>query len=178
MDEDEDSDEDDTDVGSGDEEDATPSTESNIPKDIAGELKTSKLTFQSTKWDQDQPRSLDDGYRELKSSLKDGKSFPQFNRFCSVLDMRNTEAADDGANDDNKEDKDAGNKSNFEPPDLFVFEPEKTARTIHKNALSLNFFNNAKNVIPNPKANDDDPLPLLASGTLGPQIMVCASSVF
>ena len=165
--EDEDDDDEDEDADNGGSE---GTTKSKIPP-IKETLTANNMPFESLKWDKadiSKQRVLGGAFENMKGKSKN-KTFPRFNRFCSVLDLRGD---DKGKDDEKKEDSDEHN--------LFVFEAEEKSKMIHKPVMALNFFHNSKtNIIPDPNASDEPDIdqndePTLASGTLGPQIMVCA----
>jgi len=154
-----DDDEDDEDGDGNDDPSSFGAAKSQLP-DIKKGLTTTKLTFKSTEWgkiDGRNYRPLGDAFKELKDSAAE-KDFPQFNRFCSVLDLRN---------DPEKEEK-ADDKDN-----LFVFQPEESSRKIYKKASALNYFHNArKSVIPCLDPKDGNKEAALNALSQGPQLML------
>jgi len=166
----EDDDDDEEDDQNPDEDDAKDGGPQSKLPDIKKSLTTTKLTFKSKEWgiESRNNRPLGAAFDELKESAAE-KVFPRFNRFCSVLDLRNYPGTEQKADDKDKEaddkDKEADDKDN-----LFVFQPEKDSRKIHKKASALNYFHNARKSIipcdPNPESVE----PILTSSTTGPQI--------
>ena len=169
-----DEDDDDDDEPEDDDEDFDAEVESlnsQIPS-IQASLQMSELPFESTNWGRSQildTQPLKAAFQRLQASSRE-KTFPQYNRVCSVLDLRSYRNEKD---DEKKEDDD----------NLYVFEPEMKCKKIFKDVRPLTFFHNSKvSVIPNPQAIgnpniDREHKPVLASGTRGPQIMVCVHSM-
>merc|ERR1712079_30504 len=93
------------------------------------------MNFIVTKWQPGAARN----FRPLDNANKE--LFPkgsQFNRFISIVDLRDEVKDNDGNN-------------------LYLFEPQKGAKKLHKNPSALNFFHNSKqSVIPNPDADPND----------------------
>merc|ERR1719433_685207 len=80
-------------------------SDSKVPKNLQDILNASKLHNKASKWNKPDERNfrpLKEAYDDLKENSKEDQ-FPQFTRFCSILDFRA---------DSEKEDN------------LFVFEPE------------------------------------------------------
>jgi len=142
--------------------------------DIKESLTTTKLKFQSADWgkpDKRYYRPLKETFDELKNKTKT-KKFPQFNRFCSVLDLRNDPEKEEKADDSDN---------------LFVFQPaekigSQNVRKIHKNASSLNFFHNSRrSIIPAAASMGDhmkNPPQKLTSLSPGPQITMALPLFF
>jgi len=151
-DDDEDDDDDDGGDKSNGDDDDKKFTKSEVPKDVKQILDAADLNNKAVQWDGTAAiRDLKGAYDEVRNNSEE-EQFPQFTRFCSILDFRA---------DEEKEDN------------LFVFEPEDGSKKIHKNAMALNYVQNSRrSVLPNPDSKDDEDSQLLTAMTTGPQFML------
>ena len=143
-----------------------------LPDDVGTHLDSCGIQTVSTKKDVSTvPRLLEDQFKALTNKLKK-ENYPQFSRFCMV-DLRYIEKEQKG--DDAKDDtaKDS----------MFMFEAAKDSGTLHKSAMSLNYFHNTKmSIIPSDQKQADDdgtePKPILDAASKGPHITVCIFLLF
>jgi len=126
-----DDDEDDNENGGG----ASDESESTLG-DIQELLNKNKMRHEASTWKAGrEQRSLLETYKNFAN--KEGKEYPRFNRFISILDLRKTPKGQD--------------------PALFVFKPVNDAKVIKPNPSFLNFFHNSKmNILPDEPDSKDE----------------------
>jgi len=136
-DEDEDDDDDDDDDDESDDDNGAVKSPQYVDVgDVKALLTENKMKFVEDMWQMGAERGfrpLDKAGRELLNQT----GGPRFNRFVSIVDLRDEVKADEGHK-------------------LYVFQPQDGARKIHKDPSALNFFHNSKkSIIPDPDPDSD-----------------------